>query len=75
MESIESDYENLRSVLSKSEYQELDNNISGQILRTFDDQSLRRATWDIFARIYEYFLIGFADQKAHDGGEFSHPLL
>jgi type I restriction enzyme M protein len=32
MESIESDYENLRGVLPKSEYQELDNAVLGQAL-------------------------------------------
>ncbi|MCD6207191.1 MAG: N-6 DNA methylase [Methanosarcinales archaeon] len=73
MESIESDYETLRGVLPKSEYQELDNGVIGQILRTFDDQALKTATGDIFGRIYEYFLTKFADQKAHDGGEFFTP--
>jgi len=34
MESIEADYENLRGVLPKSEYQELDNAVLGQLLRT-----------------------------------------
>ena len=31
MESIEADYENLRGVLPKSEYQELDNQVLGQL--------------------------------------------
>ncbi len=74
MESIESDYENLRGVLPKSEYQELDNNVLGQLLRTFNDPALKNTSGDIFGRIYEYFLTGFADQKAHDGGEFLTPV-
>ncbi len=74
MESIESDYETLRGVLPKSEYQELDNNVLGQLLRTFNDPALKTASGDIFGRIYEYFLTGFADQKAHDGGEFLTPV-
>ena len=74
MESIELDYENLRGVLPKSEYQELDNNVLGQLLRTFNDPALKNASGDIFGRIYEYFLTGFADQKAHDGGEFLTPV-
>ncbi len=74
MESIESDYENLRGVLPKSEYQELDNAVLGQLLRTFNDPALKNASGDIFGRIYEYFLTGFADQKAHDGGEFLTPV-
>jgi type I restriction enzyme M protein len=74
MESIELDYENLRGVLPKSEYQELDNAVLGQLLRTFNDPALKNASGDIFGRIYEYFLTGFADQKAHDGGEFLTPV-
>jgi type I restriction enzyme M protein len=74
MESIESDYETLRGVLPKSEYQELDNAVLGQLLRTFNDPALRTASGDFFGRIYEYFLTGFADQKAHDGGEFLTPV-
>ena len=74
MESIESDYENLHGVLPKNEYQDLDNNVLGQLLRTFNDDALKKATGDIFGRIYEYFLTKFADQKAHDGGEFFTPV-
>ena len=36
-------------------------------------EELKKATGDIFGRIYEYFLTQFADQKAHDGGEFFTP--
>lgn len=59
MESIESDYETLRGVLPKSEYQELDNDVIGQLLRTFNDPALKTASGDIFGRIYEYFLTGY----------------
>ena len=74
MERIEKDYETLRGALPKAEYQELDNDVLGQILRTFNDPALKRADGDIFGRIYEYFLTRFADQKAHDGGEFFTPV-
>ncbi|WP_407282329.1 N-6 DNA methylase [Methanolobus sp. WCC1] len=74
MESIEEDYETLKGVLPKNEYKELDNEVLGQLLRTFNDSALKKATGDIFGRIYEYFLTGFADQKAHDGGEFFTPV-
>ena len=74
MEGIEKDYETLRGALPKAEYQELDNDVLGQILRTFNDSALKRADGDIFGRIYEYFLTQFADQKAHDGGEFFTPV-
>jgi type I restriction enzyme M protein len=74
MESIEEDYETLRGIPPKSEYLELDNNVLGQLLRTFDDPALKTASGDIFGRIYEYFLTQFADQKAHDNGEFFTPV-
>jgi len=74
MESIEEDYDNLRGVLPKSEYQELDNAVLGQLLRTLNPDELKRVSGDVFGRIYEYFLTQFADQKAHDGGEFFTPI-
>ena len=60
MESIESDYDTLRGVLPKSEYQELDNDVLGQLLRTLNPDELKRVSGDVFGRIYEYFQIGRA---------------
>ena len=74
MECIEADYESLRGVLPKNEYQELDNGVLGQLLRTLNPEELKRVSGDVFGRIYEYFLTQFADQKAHDGGEFFTPV-
>jgi len=74
MESIEADYENLRGVLPKSDYQELENDVLGQLLRTLNPDELKQVSGDVFGRIYEYFLTQFADQKAHDGGEFFTPV-
>lgn len=74
MEAIEVDYETLKGILPKSEYQELDNDVLGNLLRTFNDPALKKATGDIFGRIYEYFLTQFANQSAHDGGEFFTPV-
>ncbi|MEW8372655.1 MAG: N-6 DNA methylase [Candidatus Thiodiazotropha sp.] len=74
MEAIEEDYQTLKGVLPKSEYQELDNDVLGNLLRTFNDPALKKATGDIFGRIYEYFLTQFANQSAHDGGEFFTPV-
>ncbi len=74
MESIEKDYSNLKDQLPKAEYRELDNEVLGQLLRTLNPEVLKKATGDIFGRIYEYFLTGFADLKAHDGGEFFTPV-
>lgn len=74
MESIESDYKNLQGALPKGEYQELDNDVLGQLLRTLNDPELKKASGDVFGRIYEYFLTKFADLKAHDNGEFFTPV-
>jgi len=74
MESIEADYESLDGALPKAEYQELDDDDLGQLLRTFSDPALDKADGDVFGKIYEYFLTQFADQKAHDGGEFFKPV-
>jgi type I restriction enzyme M protein len=73
MESIEADYEGLKGQLPKSEYQELNNEVLGQLLRTLNPEGLKTASLDVFGRIYEYFLTQFADQKAHDNGEFFTP--
>lgn len=74
MESIERDYETLRGVLPKQEYRELDNEILAQLLRNLNPEELKNVSGDVFGRIYEYFLTQFADQKAHDGGEFFTPV-
>ncbi len=74
MESIETDYENLRGVLPKGEFQELDNQVLGQLLRTLNPEELKKVSGDVFGRIYEYFLTQFAGQGAHDGGEFFTPI-
>jgi type I restriction enzyme M protein len=74
MESIEGDYETLKGLLPKQEYAELDDVVLRQILRIFNDPALQKADGDVFGRIYEYFLTQFADQKAHDNGEFFTPV-
>jgi type I restriction enzyme M protein len=74
METIEGDYATLRGVLPRQEYQELDNAVIGQLLRTLNPEELKSATGDVFGRIYEYFLTQFADQGAHDNGEFFTPI-
>ncbi len=74
MESIEGDYDSLRGALPKSEYQKLDNEVLGDLLRTLNPDELKQVSGDVFGRIYEYFLTQFADQKAHDAGEFFTPV-
>lgn len=74
MEFIEKDYANLAGQLPKNEYRSIPNDVLGQLLRTLNPDELKKATGDIFGRIYEYFLTEFADQGAHDGGEFFTPV-
>ena len=73
MASIEEDYDSLRGVLPKAEYQALDNEVLGDLLRKLNPDELKQVSGDVFGRIYEYFLTKFADQKAHDDGEFFTP--
>ena len=74
MQSIEEDYTTLEGLLPKQEYAELDDDALRQVLRIFNDPALQKADGDVFGRIYEYFLTQFADQKAHDNGEFFTPV-
>jgi type I restriction enzyme M protein len=74
MVSIETDYETLRGILPKQEYRELDNEMLGQLFRTLNPEELKKVSGDVFGKIYEYFLTQFANQKAHDGGEFFTPI-
>ena len=64
MESIEADYDGLRGVLPKSEYQALDNEVLGDLLRKLNPDELEHVSGDVFGRIYEYFLTKFADQRS-----------
>ncbi|MFZ4689568.1 MAG: N-6 DNA methylase [Polymorphobacter sp.] len=73
MDAVEADYPALQGVLPKTEYQSLENDVLGNVLRIFNDPALQSAKGDVFGRIYEYFLTQFADQSAHDGGEFFTP--
>lgn len=74
MESIEKDYTGLEGQLPKLEYRSIPNDNLGNILRILNPDELLQADGDIFGRIYEYFLTQFADQGAHDGGEFFTPI-
>ncbi len=74
MESISKDYTQLKGQLPTTEYQDIPNEVLGQLLRLLNPDELKQADGDIFGRIYEYFLTQFADQGAHDGGEFFTPI-
>lgn len=74
MESIEADYTTLAGVLPKEDYRIIENPILKDLINTLNHSALKKASGDIFGRIYEYFLTQFAGQKAHDGGEFFTPV-
>jgi type I restriction-modification system DNA methylase subunit/very-short-patch-repair endonuclease len=72
MNVIERDFEPLLNQLPK-DYDKFESNLLEEILRIFDTEVLRTASGDVFGRIYEYFLMKFAMQGAHDNGEFFTP--
>ena len=72
MNAIEREFEPLRGQLPK-DYDKFESNLLEEILRIFDSEVLRNASGDVFGRIYEYFLMKFAMQGAHDNGEFFTP--
>ena len=72
MNAIEADFEPLLGQLPK-DYDRFDARLLEDLLRAFDTEALRRASGDVFGRIYEYFLMKFAMQGAQDNGEFFTP--
>jgi type I restriction enzyme M protein len=72
MHAIEAEFEPLLNQLPK-EYDQFDARLLEDLLRDFDTEELRRASGDMFGRIYEYFLMKFAMQGAQDNGEFFTP--
>ncbi|MCH8184464.1 MAG: SAM-dependent DNA methyltransferase, partial [Proteobacteria bacterium] len=72
MNAIEEAFPPLAGQLPK-DYERFDKDLVERMLRTFDSEALRNASGDVFGRIYEYFLVQFSIQKAHDNGEFFTP--
>jgi type I restriction enzyme M protein len=72
MKAIEDDFEPLKGVLPK-EYSIFERTVLEDLVRIFNREALRAAGGDVFGRIYEYFLMKFAMQKAMDNGEFFTP--
>jgi len=72
MEAIEAEFEPLKGVLPK-DYGIFENEVLEDLLRLFNSEQIKKATGDVFGRIYEYFLAKFSIQKAHDNGEFFTP--
>jgi type I restriction enzyme M protein len=72
MTAIEDEFEPLEGVLPK-DYGIFENDVLEDLMRLFNSDQIKRATGDVFGRIYEYFLAKFSIQKAHDNGEFFTP--
>jgi len=72
MIAIESDFEPLKNILPK-DYGIFESKVLEELMRLFNSEQIKRATGDVFGRIYEYFLAKFSIQKAHDNGEFFTP--
>jgi type I restriction enzyme M protein len=72
MEDIEASFEPLLGVLPK-DYGIFEASVLEDLMRLFNSEQIKRATGDVFGRIYEYFLARFSIQKAHDNGEFFTP--
>ncbi len=72
METIEHSFQPLAGQLPK-DYERFENELLERMMRTFDSEALRKASGDVFGRIYEYFLAEFSKQGAHDNGEFFTP--
>lgn len=72
MEAIETSFPPLAGQLPK-DYARLEHGVLEDMMRAFDSERLRKASGDVFGRIYEYFLAEFSKQRAHDSGEFFTP--
>jgi type I restriction enzyme M protein len=72
MEAIEAAFPPLANQLPK-DYGRFEGSVLEDMMRMFDSEGLRKASGDVFGRIYEYFLAEFSKQGAHDNGEFFTP--
>jgi type I restriction enzyme M protein len=72
MEAVEKHFPPLAGQLPK-DYERFDDELLESMMRKFDTEALRKASGDVFGRIYEYFLAEFSKQGAHDNGEFFTP--
>ena len=72
MQTVEAQFPPLQGQLPK-DYEGFEDDVLEEMMRAFDSEALRRASGDVFGRIYEYFLVEFSKQGAHDNGEFFTP--
>ena len=72
MDAVEERFPPLAGQLPK-DYGRFEDDVLVEMMRCFDSEALRSAAGDVFGRVYEYFLVEFAKEKAHDNGEFFTP--
>ena len=72
MEAVEKHFPPLAGQLPRG-YEHFVGTVLEEMMRTFDSEALRKASGDVFGRIYEYFLAEFSKLGAHDNGEFFTP--
>ena len=72
MDAVEGRFPPLAGQLPK-DYGRFEDDVLEEMMRWFDSEALRSAAGDVFGRVYEYFLVEFAKEKAHDNGEFFTP--
>lgn len=72
MDAVEKHSPPLKGQLPK-DYERFEDEVLESMMRKFDTEALRKASGDVFGRIYEYFLAEFSKQGARDGGEFFTP--
>ncbi len=72
MQRIEDEVDILKGALPRG-YTAFEPDLLAELIKIFNRESLRRATGDVFGRIYEYFLNKFAQSGAQEGGEFFTP--
>ena len=74
MQLIENDYPDMEGILPKN-YQELEGDLLRGLIRTLNSEKIRSLPGDVFGRIYEFFLMKFAQSGAggNDDGEFFTP--
>ncbi len=72
MDAVEEQFPPLAGQLPK-DYERFEDDVLEEMMRAFDSEALRKASGDVFGRIYEYFLAEFSKEGAHDNGEFFTP--
>jgi type I restriction enzyme M protein len=72
MQRIEDEVDILKGALPRG-YTAFEPDLLAELIKIFNRESIRRATGDVFGRIYEYFLNKFAQSGAQEGGEFFTP--